>query len=494
MMQTLPRPPELFDRETEWAEISAFAAPTSSSDRPRIALVYGRRRQGKSFLIDALARATGGFYHQATEEERVPALASFGRAAAAYAGAPGWTAPGFGDWEAAFRAVAEQAAGRPIVIDDFPYLTRKSPELPSLLQAAFDGAKSGRHPSFCLILCGSALSVMTELLVGQQALRGRATIDMLIGPFDFRVQRQFWGIADHDTAMLVSAVLGGPPGYRDLLGGQAPASRADFDAWLFAGALNPSHALFSEADYLLAEDPALVDRSLYQTIVAAVATGTSTRSGLAQTLGRLSTALEHPISQLERARMVLRDEDLLRSGRPLLRVSDPILRFNYAVVRPDRARFEARQTAAAWRDAEQRFRSQVVGPHFEALAREWTRGYASPATVGGQAKRVGFVKVDSALEGRGYELDVVVEGAGPQAGGRVPILALGEAKAGDRPRTVADLARLERLRGELSKRADAVGAKLLLFGRSGFDADLRRAAAGRADVELVDLARLYEGD
>ena len=109
-------------------------------------------------------------------------------------------------------------------------------------------------------------------------------------------------------------------------------------------------------------------------------------------------------------------------------------------------------------------------------------------------KRVGFAKVDSAEEGKGYELDVVVEGAGTRSAGRTKLIALGEAKASGRDRTVDDLDRLESLRGELAKRADAGQAKLLLFGRSGFDPDLTAAASARADVELVDLVRLYEGD
>lgn len=74
------------------------------------------------------------------------------------------------------------------------------------------------------------------------------------------------------------------------------------------------------------------------------------------------------------------------------------------------------------------------------------------------------------------------------------LLAIGEARSGERPRTMSDLARLERLRGLLSTRADASGARLLLFGRSGFEADLVAAAGCRTDVELIDLERLYEGD
>lgn len=484
------KPAALFDRDQEWDDLLRFARRRGR----RIALVYGRRRQGKSFILRALADELGGFYYQALEEEARPALDRFGQALATFAGAPAWTTPRFEDWTSAFRALAESAAGKPIVLDEFPYLVRKSPELPSVIQAAYDDVASQGHPGFCLILCGSALSVMTELLTGQQALRGRAMVELLVEPFDFRVSRRFWGIADHATAFLVDAVLGGPPGYRDLLEGAAPVAEAEFADWLAGGVLNPSHALYREAEYLLAEDPALADRALYQSIVGAVATGTTRRDELARVLGRPTTGLEHPLTQLERARFVYRHDDLLRQRRPLLRVADPLIRFHHAVVRLDRARFDARRTSEAWADAADRFRSQVVGPHFETIARTWTATYASRRTLGGETRRVGFVQVDMADERRGYEIDVAVEGGGARSGGRTRLLAIGEAKSSGRQRTLGDLERLERLREAVGTRADTDGARLLLFGRSGFDAALRRAAKTRPEVELIDLERLYEGD
>ncbi len=489
---TTARPSELFDREAEWADLASFVSGPAGT--ARLGLLYGRRRLGKSFILDQLARATGGFYHQALEEERAPALQHFAAASAAFAGLPEWAGGRFDDWAVAFRALAEQAAGRPMVVDEFPYLLRESPELPSVIQAAFDGVRAGRHPAFRLILCGSALSVMTRLLTGQQALRGRAVLDMPLQGFDFRQSRAFWGIHDLETAFLVNAVLGGPPGYRDLLGGASPSGTAEFADWLMEGPLNPSHALFREAEYLLSEDPTLVDRALYRSIIAAIASGQSTRRGVGTTLNRPDTALDHPLGQLERAQFIIRDADLLRPTRPLLRVADPLLRFHFAVLRPDLARFEARRTLEAWADAQPRFRSQILGPHFESTARAWTERYASPRTLGGTPRRVGFAQVNDRDVRQSFELDVVAEGQGGQANGKPRLLVIGEAKASERPRTLADLARLDRLRLHLTTRADVGGTKLLLFGRSGFDPDLVQLAARRPDVELVDLRRLYEGD
>ena len=487
----LAHPAGLFDREAEWADLARFVG--DERDGPRIGVVYGRRRQGKSFMLGALMDAAGGFYYQSLEEEAAPALARFSAAVAAFAGLPAWAGGRFEDWVAAVRALAEQAGGRPLVIDEFPYLLRKSPELPSVVQRAYDEARVGRHPAFRLIVCGSALSVMTQLLTGQQALRGRAMLDLSLRSFDFRETRAFWGIGDLETAYLVDAVLGGPPGYRDLLGGAAPASPAEFEDWLADGILNPSNTLFHEAEYLLSEEPAIVDRALYRSIIAAIAAGESTRRGVGSVLGRPDTALGHPLDHLERTHFIVRDNDVLRANRPLLRVADPLLRFHFAVLRPDIARFEARRTREAWADAGARFRAQVLGPHFEAMARRWAERYASQETLGGQPRRVGFAQVNDPAAKRQFELDIVVEAAGAGSSGKPRLLAIGEAKSSDVPRTRADLARLDRLRGLLAMRADVGSTKLLLFGRAGFEPDLAAAAAARHDAELVDLVRLYEG-
>ena len=53
MSQALARPADLFDREREWDELSDFISDTAPG--LRIAIVYGRRRQGKSYPLRRLA-------------------------------------------------------------------------------------------------------------------------------------------------------------------------------------------------------------------------------------------------------------------------------------------------------------------------------------------------------------------------------------------------------------------------------------------------------
>jgi len=510
----IERPAALFDRVTEWDDLVRFATePTTSF---RIGVVSGRRRQGKSFILDEITRQVGGFYHQALEEERAPALERLGAAMAADRGLAGGSLA-FPDWSALLRALAEPTtpvyrstiAARPepassaapsprlVVIDEYPYLLAKSPDIASAIQLAYDDARLGKGSPLRLILCGSAMSVMAGLLSGQRALRGRAVLDLVVDPFDYREAAAFWDVGgDPRLAFLLFCVVGGTPGYRDLLEMGPPTSVADFGAWLARGVLNPSHAMFHETDYLLAEEPSLTDRAIYQSALAAIAAGRTTSGAVAGALGRPETSITHVLDGLERARFIERADDVLRSRRPALRITDAMLRFQHAIIRPDFHRFESRQTLAAWSDATARFESGVAGPAFEAIARAWTSRYASAETLGGTAARVGSTVVNDSTGRSRVEIDVVALEArsDDEAGVDPRLLLIGEAKSGSDPRGIADLQRLERARGLLAGRTRVERTRLAIFAVGGFTADLQDEAARRSDVVLVDLERLYAGD
>ncbi|GAA3369137.1 hypothetical protein GCM10020367_10310 [Streptomyces sannanensis] len=145
--QYLPKPPDMFDRDWEWSELTAFA--TGEGVGPRLGVVSGRRRQGKSFLLQALAEATGGFYFAAAEASEAESLHMLGEAIADYTGTAAPHRPA--RWDEALELVIGLAAERPvtIVIDEFPYLVRSSPVLPSQLQETIGmgrGRYLERHP------------------------------------------------------------------------------------------------------------------------------------------------------------------------------------------------------------------------------------------------------------------------------------------------------------------------------------------------------------
>jgi AAA+ ATPase superfamily predicted ATPase len=492
----IPKPDEIYDREREWASLGAFAS--DAAEGATLGLVYGRRRQGKSLLLESLSSGAGGLYHMALEQDEALALRAMGEDLGRHAGAPGAVA--LAGWGQAIEALLELGVRDQttvVVLDEFPYLVSASPELPSVVQRAFGPRSSLRARSRTrLILCGSALSIMGRLLSGTAPLRGRASLDLLVQPFDFRQSAGFWGLQDRpELAFLVHAIVGGTPAYRDLLRSDAPSSRRGFDAWVTRAVLDPASPLFREGRYLLAEEPGLTDRALYHSILTAIAEGQTRPGQIASVLRRPQTALAHPLNVLEDIRMVRREQDALRQRRPTYHVAEPIVRFYFAVMRPHLPRLERGAGGEVWRlDARASFSSQVLGPHFEDLARQWTATCASNETMGGAPSTVGSTVVRDGSGKTSHQVDVVAlglsEGRGPRR-----ILALGEAKWRTGLMPDGELDRLIGIKVLLEARDDlhAAGARLLLFSPAGFTKRLRERAEEDDTVVLVDLQRMYAG-
>lgn len=419
---------------------------------------------------------------------RQPRWSNPAEAVAQYLDMP--AAPSLRDWEQAMDLLL--ALGRdapvPVVLDEFPYLCASSPALPSIVQKALGPRRTARTSSRArLVLRGSSMTFMGGLLSGSAPLRGRAGLDLTVPTFDYRAAAAFWEIDDPHLAVRVHSIVGGTPAYRcEYTAGDAPAGADDFDAWVVRTVLNPASPLFREARYLLAEEPSLRDKALYHSVLAAVAEGNHTRGAIARFVGRRDDALQHPLSVLEDAGLLRRDPDAFRVSRSTIRITEPLITFYHAVMRPEWARLERPgQAETVWADARARFDSAVLGPHFEQLCRDWAAHFADEVTVGGRAATVTSGVVNDAARRRTWAVDVVARAAD----GRV--LALGEAKWGQ----VLDIDHLELLRRirqllVTQDRDGAERAQLLCFSGAGFTAELR-AAEQDGQVSRVGLDRLY---
>ncbi len=498
-----PGPPSLYDREAEWDDLVGFLA--APGPRLRLGLMCGRRRYGKSYLLRRLVESAGGMYHLALQEERRSALERFADTVSGLQ--PGAPPLRFDDWSVALGYAVDmlgrQARGSSVlVLDEYPYLRQGSSELDSCVQALMDEAAGGELGStwgapVSVIVCGSAMSVMTGILSGTSPMRGRAALDMALAPFDYRQSRGFWGITDPATALGVDAVVGGAAGYKDLTASAGvPARPEQLAEWLCATVLNPSHALFREDEYLLREDPRVTVEAPYYSLLQAIAAGRASQGRIAEAVGRAPGDIVHHLNVMTTAGFVVRDDDLLTARRPVYRIADPIVRFHHLVTRRNRAMLEERRAAEVWAGAADTYRSRIVGPHFESLCRRWVDRYAAADTLGGPVAPARRVQVNDRSSRQSFELDVAAVSTAAAAGGprQTTIQVLGEAKA-SRLGT-EDLARLDRIAELLDERKAvslAPAARRLLFSVQGFSAELAAAARRRSDVELVDLDRLYEG-
>jgi AAA+ ATPase superfamily predicted ATPase len=483
------KPSWVFDREFEWSALASFAG--SSSPRARLGIVSGRRRQGKTYLLRALAEATGAFYYAAAEATTADSLRDLGAALAAHTGAA--LPYAIRDWNEAVRALRETFPEGLAIIDEFPYLIRSDPSLPSLLQRALDDQAWGQQERGTrFLLCGSAMSVMGGLLAGNAPLRGRSALELVIAPFRYRTAARFWGI-DHDLrlAVLIHSIVGGTPAYRsEFVSDDVPASMDDFDSWVIRTVLNPAIPLFREARYLLAEETDIREPALYNSVLGAIAAGNSTRGGIANYVGRKSSELLHPLNVLEDSGLVTREADPFHARKSLFRIDEPLITFYEAIMRRPWAQLEQRQAVAIWHRQRPTFLSQVVGPHFEALCRDWA-AHAGEDVFGDLPAEVAAGTITDSANKAQIEVDVAVLSAGAPNSPR-RILSLGEAKWGE-VMGLGHLDRLRRARDLLSvKGYHAADAILACYSGTGFSAELHAVAETNPRILLVDLARLYQ--
>ncbi|MFE6683268.1 ATP-binding protein [Streptomyces sp. NPDC057729] len=484
------KPDRLFDRDDEWAALMSF----SSDPHPGTGLgvVMGRPRQGKTLLLESVARATGGFYfcgQQATEAEALRRVSEEYARYQQVARPSHWR-----DWKEGLDALLALGDTRPlpVIIDSFTDLVAASPALPSIIHGAL--RHLDRPPlenRARLLLGGETAPVMTRLFASSSSLRALAALKLDIQPLDFRKAAQLWGIDDPRLAFLVYTVVGGTPAYRhDYVGDDVPVDRDDFDGWVCRTVLNPRTPLFHEARHLLDEETGPWNRGTCHSVRAALARGCTTH-------GEIATFLGQQLTDASRALAVLRDHGLLRSQTDGLQpgitrhhIAEPLLAFEHAVTRPRRAALEQSDAETVWADARTDFNTLVAGPRFAQVCRDWASRFADWAAFGTERGTASYGSLSDLSATAGLDAEVVVRRRDGHMTG--PLLSVGLA----RWHTGMDIHHLQRLRrilDALDSREDLSRVRPALYGASGFSPELH-AAHARGEVLLVDLERLYLGD
>ena len=478
----IEKPITVVSREREWADLTRFVSSTAA----RLGVVYGRRRLGKTHLIEHLATAANGLYFCAAQQPAAANLADLSAAVSTWL--PRLRPIRYTSWDEALDHLLHLPRGATssvLVFDEVGYLIDQMPSFPSLLQRALDRRPRPTQP---LLLAGSTQSVMRRLTASGQPLRGRANLELVLDPFDFRDAASFWGVDRARVAVLLWSIVGGTPGYRELCDDEAPTSEASFPEWISRHVLSSSAALHREGRIVVMEEAALNDSAMHWAVLSAITSGATTRTAIGRAIGRPSTALGNSLSVLVSSGLIAREEDLLHRRRSSYRVDEPIVTTWKELVEPIERRMLQSDPKRLFDDIEAPFHARVVGPAFEQLVRDWAESHANESTLGGAVTAVGSSRVGrSPDDPNAAQIDLVA--VDRDAAGRQTIRAIGEAKHRNRPIDMTAIARLEALRTRL----DCPAAKLLLACDAGFDRDVVRADRRRADIELVDAERLLRG-
>ncbi|KUL34837.1 GTP-binding protein [Streptomyces sp. NRRL F-4489] len=485
------RPDRMFDRADEWAELAGFARDPRPG--PALALVSGQRRQGKTFLLEAVAQATGGFYFDGQAAAEAESLRRLAERLAEHTGAA--KPPHWHHWDEALDALLALGDDRPapVILDDFPELVGHSPALPSVLHGALLRVRRERPANRArLILSGARPAVVRRLFSGASALHGLASTEVAVRPFTFRKAARFWGIRAPGLAVQVHAVVGGTPAYRtDLVCDDAPAGPDDFDDWVCRTVLNPRVPLFWEARHLLEQEGDCADRALCHSVLVAIAAGRSSPGGIADRIGAPLTEVSHVLSAMANHGLLEAEADAFRPGLTRYRIAEPLLAFEHALAWPHRAALEQEDRATVWHRVRPAFDTQVAAPHFAQLCRDWATTYAAWETFGGEPRTAVRGTVADPESRTPLSAEVVVRGT---ADGRPGVLlSVGLARWNE----IMDGPHLELLRRILSLLTaageDTAQAVPACYSGVGFGPELR-AAQTKGEVLLIGADRLYHGE
>jgi hypothetical protein len=362
----------LINREWE------LAALIRAADSPggQLVVVWGRRRTGKTYLLQAFTEARRAIYYTATQQSEPIELAAFTDSVRAVLGTAGLpTGYAFPDWTVALNFVAAQAGGERLVVilNEFPYLADSTPGIASIVQRWWDGP--GRGSRVMLVLCGSAVAYMNQIVGAAAPLHQRATAVIHVAPFTYRAAGAMVAGLPPVERAVAYGVLGGTPLYLDQW--DAGATRRDNLLRLFG---TPASPLVDAAELVLSGELPELEGAFR--ILQAVALG-KTKAGEIADYARM--AVERPLKRLTTLGLLERRvpalDDPARTRRAVYRIVDPYFAFWFRFIAPHRAQV-ARGLGAQLVDA--RILPALdhhMGGIFEAMAREHARDLAARGTL-----------------------------------------------------------------------------------------------------------------
>lgn len=318
------------NRQHELARLNRLA----KSDEAGVAVIWGRRRVGKTRLLLEWAHKLNGIYY--TADESTPSLQRKYFALALQQILPEFAAVEYPDWNSLFNRLAKEAMHigwrGPLIIDELPYLIAASPELPSILQKFID--HDAKKAKMIIALCGSSQQMMQgAVLDASSPLFGRANEVIKLGPIAVGYMGEALEIKNPREIIENYAIWGGIPRYWELVKNNGCSLIENIDHLV----LDPLGALNDEPNRLLLEESATTLRP----ILDAIGLGSHRLSEIAARIGQPVTSFTRSIQRLLDLDLIEREipfgADEQKSKRTLYKIKDPFIRFWFKIVAPQRS-------------------------------------------------------------------------------------------------------------------------------------------------------------
>lgn len=330
-------------------------------------IIWGRRRVGKTTLINEFIKDKLAIYFTATESTAKDNLESFSQSISFMQSKNLNNIPLYQSFEQALLAVYQLAQEQHLVlvIDEYPYLAKSYKPISSILQKLIDTQFKNNSKLF-IILCGSSMSFMERQVLGYQSpLYGRRTAQLEIKPFNFYEYKSYYQNFSAEELAIVYGITGGIPQYMTFFN-----DKLSLKSNIINNFLRPGGYLYEEPENLLKQE--MREPATYNAIIRAIASGASKNSEIASKVGMETSALANYIEKLLELDIIEKESPIGTKGsrKTIYSIKDTMFAFWYRFIPSNNILIQRHLGEFAWKNIESQL-SHFMGHIFEKICTDY---------------------------------------------------------------------------------------------------------------------------
>lgn len=330
-------------------------------------VLYGRRRVGKTALIEELIKGKKAVYFMADKQVERDLQKRLQILFSESIKDPLMERLDFASWDDLFEYwLKKEDFSKKIilVIDEFQYLAKVNPAFPSILQRLWD--QKLKKKNIFLILCGSLINMMYATTLSYDSpLYGRRTGQIKLDPIPFEDYRQFFRDMDALKRLEFYAVTGGVPKYVETF-------LTDKDLWknIASRIASKKSYLYNEPRFILNEE--VTETLNYFSILKTIAEGEHKIGNIAGKIGVKANILTKyfdiliGLDILER-RIPVTEINPEKSKMGLYFIKDHFFRFWFRYIFPNQSYLEIEEIDPVLEKIKKDF-SVFAGPVYEKVS------------------------------------------------------------------------------------------------------------------------------
>lgn len=369
----------------------------------QMAVVYGRRRIGKTSLLNEFIKGKNSLYLSAEEVNDSLNLTKFSKILGEKIGISNF--PKVESWNDFFSIIEERFAEERLVlvIDEYPYAAMANKSLNSILQHVID--YQYKNTNIFLIICGSSMSFMENQVLGEKSpLFGRRTGQLKVIPLDYYEAARFYPHATPEEKIMYYAAVGGTPYYLSLINPEY-----SFEENIRELYFEISGYLFNEGTLLMKQE--FREPANYNAILQAIASGAVTLNEIVQFTHLESSLVSKYLTVLQELdfidRVIPFGANPLKSKKSQYCINENFINFWYRYIFSVRTEIE-RGNGEIYFELTLENLNSFIGHAFEEITRQFLRRQNAEKQLPFVAKSFGKWWGKDRL-GQVQEIDVIVE-------------------------------------------------------------------------------------